>query len=523
MKRTLWAILLLLLPLAAMAQDRYMSYTAQGQEDRETADPSVYGVLLFSKCPDLVITSTTPGHFDVKRLGANESGDYRFELTTDSDNPTFEIGRRGGVDIIRMTLKLKRGVLRAYRIEEVGNPIFMQAQNDGNETTEDKDKAFGEVEIFSSIPGMQVQVDPRLHATVVAKEKKGDASVTVTSIRIPVANIKQPLERYARLTSEYDALYDAIMKKPTQALYDKYDRLGQEIKEMSYLDTLMAIGVFGPETNHLTIDVRGLEGEQKLRYGILELRTKVREHVTKYAGFMEEGGRVYGLRNYDEARRAFHQALTATDRPGEMEPAIRTNISDCDTCLLYTRYTTAALTKLKRLKDAGQVNQSDVAEYYSAAVDYLQVLNKYNPCDYYAKSITTLENFIKDMPFTLRFNVVHLKADRVSVGEGGPFAGVQVWAYTGSKAPNPADYDSPHKFRKLQKSLGNQLTLLGVTDTQGVADTEMRRSALPRGFFLVPLNDDWKVRTFYMDAADVMSQAKGTFMKRQFRVKLYHK
>ena len=73
------------------------------------------------------------------------------------------------------------------------------------------------------------------------------------------------------------------------------------------------------------------------------------------------------------------------------------------------------------------------------------------------------------------------------------------------------------------KEQGAKFALLGVTDAQGIVDTEMRRTALPRGFFLLPVNDKVKVRIFYKDAEDVMSQAQGTFVKRQFRVKLYHK
>ena len=191
------------------------------------------------------------------------------------------------------------------------------------------------------------------------------------------------------------------------------------------MNSLLAIDVSGPETNHLSIDVSELLPRVKMRYGVLQLRTVVREHVSKCAGFLEEGSRLYALRNYDDARRAFAQALTAKDAPNSLKPTIQANIDDCDSCSLYTRYTTASLTKLKRLKEAGNVSQADVAEYYSAAVEYLKVLDKYNPCEYYAKSITALETFIKDMPFTLRFNVVHLTANRVSVGEGGPFAGVE--------------------------------------------------------------------------------------------------
>lgn len=525
MKRLFFALLLLLLPVVGWAQSKYISYSPMGQEDRATANPNECGLLLLSQHADLVITLTNTKDYSIKRLDKQPSGYYGYEVIVNMEstpNPTLEIGRRGDVNFTRLTVTLRKGVLRAYVIEEVGTPIYMESQNKGNDIVTDEKLA--EVEINSSIAGLNIKVNPNLHATVTTKDKLGDASIKITSILIPIANIRQPQAHLAQLESEYRKLNAALNEKSKDTDFERVDKLEDEInKQKELLSNLFSVEVSGPETNTLGIDVSGLQPREKMRYGVLQLRTTVREHVSKCAGFLEEGSRLYALRNYDDARRAFAQALAAQDAPANLKPTIRTSMNDCDSCALYTRYTTASLTKLKRLKEAGNVNQADVAEYYSAAVEYLKVLNKYNPCDYYAKSATTLENFIKDMPFTLRFNVVHLMSNRVSVGESGPFAGVEVWAYNGDSNPSPQDYESPRKFRKFMKEKGAKFSLLGVTDAQGVLDTEMRRTALPHGFFLLPANDNLKVRIFYKDAEDVMSQAQGTFVKRQFRVKLYHK
>lgn len=524
-KRLLFALLLLLLPLAGWAQSKYISCSPMGQEDRTTANPAECGVLLLSQHADLVVTVTTTHDYSITRLGKRQSGYYEYEVLINDKaetSHTLEMGRRGDVNFARQTITLHSGVLRAYLIEEVGTPIFMESQNKGNEIVPNEKLA--EVEINSSIAGLKVNVHPALHASMTTKDKVGDASIKITTILIPIDNIRQPQERLAQLEREFHERNAALNEKSSEAEFDRVDQLEAEAKRLrDSLPNLFSIDVWGPETNHLSIDVSDLQPRIKMRYGVLQLRTTVREHVSKCAGFLEEGSRLYGLRSYDDARRAFEQALTSKDAPVSLKPTIIANMNDCDSCSLYTRYTTASLTKLKRLKEAGNVNQADVAEYYSAAVEYLKVLDKYNPCEYYSKSITTLENFIKDMPFTLRFNVVHLMSNRVSVGEGGPFAGVEVWAYSGDRNPSPQDYESSRKFRKLMKEQGRKFTLLGVTDAQGVLDTEMRRNALPHGFFLLPANDNLKVRIFYKDAEDVMSQAQGTFVKRQFRVKLYHK
>jgi len=525
MKRLFLAFWLLLLPIIGWAQSKYISYSPMGQEDRATANPTECGVLLLSQHADLVITLTNTKDYSITRLGKRQLGYYEYEVLINmasTPNPTLEIGRRGDVNFTKFTMTLRKGVLRAYLIEEVGTPIFMESQNKGNDIVPNEKLA--EVEVSSTIAGLKVNVHPDLQASVTTKDKLGDASIKITTIQIPIANIRQPQEHLAQLEREYRERNAALNEKSSDADFERVDQLETAInKQRELMNSLLAIDVSGPETNHLSIDVSELQPRVKMRYGVLQLRTVVREHVSKCAGFLEEGSRLYALRNYDDARRAFAQALTAKDAPNSLKPTIQANIDDCDSCSLYTRYTTASLTKLKRLKEAGNVSQADVAEYYSAAVEYLKVLDKYNPCEYYAKSITALETFIKDMPFTLRFNVVHLTANRVSVGEGGPFAGVEVWAYSGSKTPSPQSYESPRKFRKLMKEEGAKFVLLGVTDAQGIVDTEMRRTALPRGFFLLPVNDNVKVRIFYKDAEDVMSQAQGTFVKRQFRVKLYHK
>lgn len=525
MKRLIFALLLLLLPVVGWAQSKYISCSPMGQEDRATANPNECGVLLFSQRADLVITVTTTNDYRITRLGKRQLGYYEYEVLINDKaetSHTLEMGRRGDVNFARQTITLRGGVLRAYLIEEVGTPIIMESQNKGNEIVPNEKLA--EVEINSSISGLKVNVHPDLHATITTKEKTGDASIQITTILIPIDNIRQPQERLAQVEREFQTRNDALNEKSSEADFNRVDQLEAEAKKLrEALPPLLSIDVSGPETNHLSIDVSDLQPRVKMRYGVLQLRTTVREHVSKCAGFLEEGSRLYALRSYDDARRAFAQALAAKDAPNSLKPTIQANMNDCDSCSLYTRYTTASLTKLKRLKEAGHVNQADVAEYYSAAVEYLKVLDKYNPCEYYAKSITALETFIKDMPFTLRFNVVHLMANRVSVGEGGPFAGVEVWAYSGDDNPSPQSYESPRKFRKLMKEQGKKFSLLGVTDARGVLDTEMRRNALPHGFFLLPANDNLKVRIFYKDAEDVMSQAQGTFVKRQFRVKLYHK
>lgn len=62
---------------------------------------------------------------------------------------------------------------------------------------------------------------------------------------------------------------------------------------------------------------------------------------------------------------------------------------------------------MKQMRQAGEANQKDVVKYASGALEFLNVLNKYNPCDFYAERIEKLEKLIEDMPLDLKFTIAN--------------------------------------------------------------------------------------------------------------------
>ena len=235
---------------------------------------------------------------------------------------------------------------------------------------------------------------------------------------------------------------------------------------------------------------------------------------------MDEGGRQFSLRQYEAARNAFISALSAKDTPKELLPTIRTSIAHCDSCIKYEQLTKGALIRIGELKKRDAVAQTDIVNYYGAAADFMRIVNKYNPSDYYSKNINMLETYIENMPLTLKFRFVKWVVNRVSAIERGPFPNIEVWACYDTTNPNPADYSSPRKFRKMVRSNAALYKLIGISDELGVVDMEFNRKSLPTGFFFRCASDNVDAPIVYKDMKNVMSSSEGEFNKRQFRQKI---
>lgn len=241
------------------------------------------------------------------------------------------------------------------------------------------------------------------------------------------------------------------------------------------------------------------------------------------AGFMAEGGRQFALREYGNARQSFLNALKSSDTPSDMIASIRNTISQCDSCIKYENLTFRALKRINELKKQGTVAQTDIMDYYGAAADFMRIVEKYNPCEYYAKNIKTLENFIENMPLAMRFTITRWTVDRVSAMEDGPFMNVELWAYYGEENPRLNDFSKDRSFRKMVSYNSEDFKQLGISDANGIIDIQLNRKELPKGFFFRPTVDFKNSSIVYKDVTDVMSLSVGEYNKRQFRQKMYIK
>ena len=155
--------------------------------------------------------------------------------------------------------------------------------------------------------------------------------------------------------------------------------------------------------------------------------------------------------------------------------------------------------------------------------DFMRIIGKYNPSEYYEKNVKTLETFIENMPLAMRFTVTRWVVGRVSAQEDGPFANVELWAYYGDNRPRLNDYSSDRQFRKFVSRSSEEFKQMGTSDAEGVVDIEMNRKDLPKGFFFRPSDNEKHASIVYKDVSDIMSQSVGEFNKRQFRLKMYIK
>lgn len=510
-----------------MAQSRFVSYSPMGQEDRFADLDGKCGVLIISKRSDLVVTVLNAPNAQIIQKGQSQVGLYEYEVIIDKDetpNPKIDVSRRGDVNRATFVAKIKPDYFRAYLIDEVEKPITMEDQTAGNDAI--LDASLAEVEISSAIPNLQVECNPALGTKMSVSRKKGDESISIVSVKIPIANIQNAKEKVQRLRAQHEELQGLIFSGQKKADEDfvKLDQLEEDVQKAEQALTEMClIDIYAQETNHLSISVMDMSPRTKMCYGVLALKTIIREHVSKCSGFLEEGGRLFASRKYGSAKTAFQNALNAEDTPEELKPAINTNIAQCDTCSKYETYLTATLVKVKEMKAQNDVTQERVAQYYSAAIDFLNILNKYNPCNLYTNGISNMETQIANMPIAIRFTITKWISDRITVSEAGPCPGVQIWAYKGNNTPALKGYSSYSAFKKLVSEDPSSYLLMGTSENDGVIELEFSRSSMPTGLFFIPVGGDKKIQNVYKNVEAIMQQSKGEFNKRQFRLKLYIK
>lgn len=528
--RLIWLLVALVMAQVAAAQSDYISYSSKTSEDRPGELLGAGGILILSKRSDLVITITNARHPIVTPKGRRKDGYNEYEVVVDraeTTEPKVEVNRRGDVNKVDFVVKTRPDYFRAYVIDEVQKPIRKEDMSSGNDAV--LDASLAQVEISSTLNDLQVQCPTALGAKITQERKKTDTSIIITTVTIPVAVLQAARDRAATAAKAWKELNQRIVidasadasKKGTDAEYEQLDRLEDEAEEAKrQLDEMSSLYVYGTGTNRLQIDISELGPRSKMVYGVLLLKTVEKVHVTECSAFMSEGARLFGLREYDAARRAFSNALNAKDTPGDLMPTIQSNIAQCDTCLVYDRYLRFSLAKMKQMRQAGEASQSEVVKYATGAAEFLTVLNKYNPQDFYTSTIDRLNKLVEDMPLDIKFTIAKWVNDFSGFFEAGPLPGVELWAYYGDADPYPKDYQSDRRFRKLTNA-STDYRMMGNTDGRGEIDLHLVRKALPKGIFFRPIGYDGRIMIKYMTLDEVLSKSEGDYQKRQFRLKMY--
>lgn len=516
----LW-MMVILLPLGA--QEQYISKGRYTPEDRFEDLGGGGGILLLSKHRDLVVTLTNvkPGKFKVTPNGERPDGYYEYIVSIhpgSTRTPKLEISRRGSVYKTEIVQTTKPDFLMAYKVEEVANPIRMDEQTMANDTSMDPLAAI--LEFTTSIQNLQVDFLPELGATVEREKSAADPNIVIIRAKISIAVLDEARKRMEELREQcrVQDVKTSVGEQP-QEEWDKLDSLENELREMeTHYAMLTTVNLYTDGSNRLSIDISGLEGRMMKCYAVLPVVIEKNVYVTECSAFMSEAARLFGMRQYKAARAAYEDAWNAKDVVPTLRPAIRESIAQCDSCLLYEHVASGAIKEIARLKKSGNATQEEVARFASAAVEFMEMANAYNPCDFYADRIERMKKLLVGLPLKVKFTVVEWK----TLSEGEYIPGVEVWAYKGDASVSSQTFSSDKRFKNIVEKEGANYVQVGTSGEGGIVEIELNRADLPKGLLFRP-KEDSGIKMKYLTVNELMHQAKGTYMEKQFRLKMYKK
>ena len=295
-------------------------------------------------------------------------------------------------------------------------------------------------------------------------------------------------------------------------LIAKQEQFSDDLSEaQTQFSDLTHIDLFAEGTNRLSIDISEAGPRKKFCWGVL-LR-EVRIPVTEFDAKIQEAARLYGLRDYKGARANFLAALDMPDVREDLVPTIQQNIADCDSAAFYHNLTGKALSVFKNAK-----NQQEMIDYGNAAMEFLFICNRYNPCSFYESRIKKIEETIENAPLEIRFTIVERFADYAGMVERDAMPDVEIWGDNSISPIKVKDY-SESSFKKMTAAEPWRFKLLGTTDDNGVADMKLSRKDMPKAF-IVYARGNRKADFKYMTLKEFMSKSTGSYVKRQLRLGL---
>ena len=524
MKRIIWILLMAWVMLPLQAQSEYISNSRYIDADRIEDLEGNSGLLLLSKHNDLVISVTnSKKKASIRPNGERPDGYFEYCVIIDAEDtrtPKVEVSRRGSVYKTELVQAVKPDFLIAYRLEEVLNPIRMDDQTKPTDARLNASEA--ELEFTTTIKNLKVECSPKLEVRVSSQVSSSDPNITITTVVIPVDALANAGKAIEDVHKEYVALSSKIDGNPDKATDAEWNKLDELEKEEQGAENLLrelgSVEIYGEGTNRLSIDISSMGPRAKKSYAVLPLIIEKNVFVTQCSAFMSEGGKLFGMRKYAEARTAYENALKSRDLVVNMRPAIRESIAQCDTCIQYESLAAKAIKKIAELRDSGNATQDEVAKYASAAIEFMQMVNTYNPDEFYTTRIEKMKRLLTDMPLKIKFTVVEWK----TLQEGDYISDVEVWAYYGTPSVSSNTFSSDRKFKKMLDKEGINYKQVGVSDNEGIVEIELDRTNLPEGILFRP-DKDSNIKIKYMGVAELLHQASGTYMEKQFRLKMYAK
>lgn len=510
--------------LSAVAQTRTecISNSRDLETDRIENLEGQYGLLLLSKHKNLVINVVNASkEVDTKRLTTtNADGFYEYRVILDKEDThqvKVEVNRMGDVYKTEFVANLKPDFMVAYRIEEIMRPIRMEEQGKGNEVYMDATAA--EVEFTTNIENLQIKCEDDLQAEIKRYKNPNDQNVTIVSVVFPIKTLMSVKEKYQTLIKELELLEEKINKdQATDDDWDRHDKLRLDCDQAEMeLKKLSSLEIFSDNTNKLAVDISDMGPRKKKCFAVLPLVIEKEIYKTECSRCMTEGTRLFNQRKYADAQKAYISAIsTNEDVVAKMKPIVEKYIAECDSCILYEKRAAFCINKILEMRKKGNGTQEAVSKYASAGIGYLEIVNDYNPNSFYTSRIESLNELLKDMPLRIAFTTVEWR----TITEGDALPDVEIWAYYGSDAIPPIALTSIKKFKKFLGKKSDKFKQVGLTDAQGRGLVELDRTQLPLGFVFCPNNTE-DIKMIYLSLNDLTRQAQGTYLEKQFRLKMY--
>lgn len=511
--------------IVMMAQgNNCIGYSETPAANRIEAINGLSGVLVLSANPNLMVKVTNASH-DIKvEKGRAATGNmYEYVVVFDpndfADVVKLRVSSRTLLYSTSFTVsrkKMKPDYLLAYTVEEVPEPIRCDDVHAANDVHTNAKEA--KLEFTTKIKDLKVKCSPKLGANITTVKDKADADQSIITVIIPIDNLLSAKAAVDNNISELKAMEKKIDDMiATDDEIKRYESLSAEHEAaVANFSELQVVELFADSTNHLVVNIEDLQPRSYRRYIVVPYETVVERYVTECSAFVANGGKLFEQRKYPDARVAYVNALNSKDIKTEMRPTIMQNISDCDSCTLYAKRANYSVRQLMELRKQPSANQEEVARYASSACEFFEKLNEMNSNEYYDKMIARLNDIMKDMPLEIAFTLV----EWLTLNEGNPIPNLEIWAYYGSDAVNIKMMQSAKKFRKTINSNSDNFRQVGVTDANGKSEVSLDRKSLPQGFFFCPTSDD-TVKIAYIALNTLNREAQGTYLKKQFRMKLY--
>ena len=552
MKRIISILFLMLVCLQMQAQSDYISYNRYEEADRFDDLNGDKGILILSEYKDLVISIVGVNKKSYTPHVERPDGYFEYRIIIDADitKPKVVVSRLGSVYTTEFIVSPQQDYYVAYRIEITSNQILYEDQTMANDVHLNASE--GAIEFRTSLKNLQVVCASELKATISREVSKDDPNISIVKVIVPIDALnvirnnfddyQADYEKKVSLLKEEYSILDAKGSNKNNAEWDRYDELEADLKECEqefqekqlFFNKLTRIELYVEGSNHLFLETLRenekdkdtnkkiyLFGPRKKKSYVVSPRyIEVTKYATESNSYLSEGGKLFEMRKYEEARTAYQSALDANDVEENMRPVIQEYISRCDSCIEYEGLAAFSVGKIVDLKKQGSATQEDIYKYASAAKEFLEIVYSYNPSasGFYQEHIEKLEQLLENIPLKIRFTIVEWK----TLNEGNFIPGVEVWAYYGTPLVSSATFSSDKKFERMMKKETFNYKQIGVSDSEGIVEVELDRNNLPEGLLFRP-NKERNIKIEYMSLAELESQTSGTYKEKQFRLRMYTK